>query len=161
MVESSDMRVLAMISEAEFEEFVLYLPDLRAWPSYDDFVMERDGYFIGSSWAGENVVQVEVPLRLFRCWVDLTGSSCSMESLDDFAKRRWLRARYPEWNMQLVRPEATSRVADRSGPLYIPVCLTAVEAWQRRILRVPAGSASTGGRDLARVIAEECLDPAD
>src|SRR5580692_4144679 len=96
MVESSDMHFFATISESEFYDFRLCIAELHAWPSYDDFVMERDGYFMGLSWAGENVVQVEVPLRLFRRWVDLTGSPCRLGSLDDFAMRRWLRGRYPE-----------------------------------------------------------------
>ena len=159
MVESSEMRFLATILEPEFYMFKLCVGELQAWPSFEDFAMERDGYFIGLSWAGENIVQVEVPLRLFTRWVDLTGSACSLESLDDFAMRRWLRARYPEWNLHLVRSKAPSRVADRSGLLYIPFCLTAVEAWQKQLLPVQSDEASNNV--LARVIAKECLDPAE
>jgi hypothetical protein len=151
------MLFLATILEPEFNEFRLYVAELQAWPSYDDFVMERDGYFIGLSWAGENVVQVEVPLRLFMRWVDLTGSPRSLESVDDFAMRRWLRARYPEWNLHLVRSKATSGVADRSGHLCIPICRTAVEARQEGILPVRSEEASNSV--LVDVIAKECLDP--
>lgn len=156
VVESSDMHFLATISEPEFHEFALRLPELQAWPSYDDFVMERDGYFMGLSWAGENVVQVEVPLRLFVRWVDLTGSPCSLQSLDDFAMRRWLRDRHPEWHVQLVRSKAISPVVDRGGPLYIPICPTGVDAWQKRL---PPEQASNNV--LSGVIAKECLDPAE
>jgi hypothetical protein len=158
MVESSDMHFLATILEPEFNDYRLCMAELKGRPSYDDFVMERDGYFMGLSWAGENVVQVEVPHRFFMRWVDLTGSPCSLESLDDFAMRRWLRARYPEWNVRL-RSKVTPRVADQSGLLYIPVCLTAVEAWQRHLFPIQSDGAFNSV--LAGFIAEECLDPAE
>jgi hypothetical protein len=153
------MHFFATISEPEFNAFRMSVVEIQAWPSYDDFVMERDGSFMGLSWAGENVVQVEVPLHLFMRWVDLTGSPCNLESLDDFAMRRWLRAKYPEWSVHLVPSKATSRVAGRSGLLDIPICRTAVEAWQKRLL--PAQSDGASISVLAGVIAEECLDPAE
>jgi len=159
VVESSDMHFLATILESEFHSFSLCVADLQTWPSYDDFVMERDGYFIGLSWAGENVVQVDGPLRLFMRWVDLSGSLCSLESLDDFAMRRWLRGRYPEWDVHLVRSKVTSHVADRSGLLYIPICPTGVGAWQRPIPHEQSDGASNSV--LAGVIAKECLDPSE
>jgi hypothetical protein len=160
MVELPDMHFFAMISELEFTGFKFCIADLRAYPSYLDFILRRDGYFIGLSWAGEVAVQVEVPLRLFTCWVDLTGSPCTLASLDDFAMRRWVRARHPEWNMQLVSSEASSRGDDRGGLLCIPVRREAVEAWKARLVRMQSDIPCAPGGDLARVIAEECLDPA-
>ena len=55
MVEVSEMHFLATILESEFQQFSLYVTELQAWPSHGDFVMERDGYFMGLSWAGESV----------------------------------------------------------------------------------------------------------
>jgi len=159
MDEPSDMQVLATILESEFPDFSWYLAELQAWSSYDDFVMERDGYFLGLSWAGENIVQVEVPLLWFMRWVDLTGSPCTLKSLDDFATRRWLRAKYPERSLRLVWPPATSPIGESGDFLDIPVCLTPVEARKKHSLPVQSDEASDNV--LAGVIARECLDNAN
>jgi hypothetical protein len=159
MGELSDMRFMATILESEFYDFSWYLAELQAWSNYDDFVMDRDGAFLGLSWAGESMVQVEVPLRSFRRWVDLTGSHCSLESLDDFAMRRWLRAKYPERSMRLVRSTAAPPLGDIGDFLDIPVCLTAVEVREKRLLLDQSDEASDS--ILAGVIARECLDNAE
>jgi hypothetical protein len=157
-VDTAETVVLASIFENEFHEFGACVEELRAWPSYDDFVMERDGYFIGLSWAGENVVQVEVPLRLFTRWVELTGSPRDLQSLDDFAMRRWLRAKYPNWEAHLVRPKAETPVDAPSGLLDIPFAITEAEASRNRLPSVEADGFSEHA--LAGAIAKECLDPA-
>jgi hypothetical protein len=156
MGEPSDMRFMAMILESEFHDFSWYLAELQAWSNYDEFVMERDGSFLGLSWAGETIVQVEVPLRSFMRWVDLTGSACSLKSLDDFAMRRWLRANYPQRSVRVVRSTAASPLGDIGDFLDIPVCLTAVEIRERRLL--PDQSDEASDNILAGVIARECLD---
>jgi hypothetical protein len=159
MGESSDMRFMATILESEFHDFSWYLAELQAWANYDEFIMERDGSFLGLSWAGETIVQVEVPLRSFMRWVELTGSPCSLKSLDDFAMRRWLRAKYPERSVRLVRSTAASPLGDIGDYLDIPVCLTAVEARERRL--PPEQSDEASDNTLAGVIARECLDNVD
>jgi hypothetical protein len=156
MGEASDMRFMATISESEFHDFSWYLAELQAWSSYDDFVLERDGSFLGLSWAGEDVIQAEVSLRAFMRWVDLTGSPCTLKSLDDFAMRRWLRAKYPERSVRLVRSSPSGEIGNF---LDIPVSLTAVEARETR--RLPEQSRETSDSILASVIARECLDNAD
>jgi hypothetical protein len=159
MDEPSDTQVIATILESEFPDFSWYLAELQAWSSYDDFMMERDGYFLGLSWAGENIVQVEISLHSFMRWVDLTGSPCSLQSLDDFAMRRWLRSKYPERRVRLVRPSALSPIGDSGAFLYIPVCLTPVEARKKHLMLVQSDEVSDN--ILAGVIARECLDNAD
>jgi hypothetical protein len=159
MGEPSDMRFMATILESEFHDFSWYLAELQAWSNYDEFVMERDGSFLGLSWAGETIVQIEVPLRSFMRWVDLTGSPCSLKSLDDFAMRRWLRAKYPKRIARLVRSTAASASGDIDDFLDIPVCLTAVEVREKRLLSEQSEEASDSF--LAGVIARECLDNVD
>ncbi len=155
MVEFSELHVIATISEAEFPEFSWCVGELQSWPSYDDFAMERDGYLLGLSWAGQDVVQVEVPLRSFMRWVELTGSQCSLESLDDFATRRWLRSRYPERSVRLVRSTSTPPEGERGDFLDIPVC---VEVPEKRAARKQSDEISD--TVLADEIARECLDTA-
>jgi len=158
MVESPEVHVIATVSEREFHVFSLYVSELQGWPSYDDFTMERDGYLLGLSWAGENVVQVEVPLSSFTRWVELTGSPRNLESLDDFAMRRWLRSQYPERSARLVRSTATAP-AGTNEFLDIPFSLTATAA--QEIGDSPGPSEKNPDDDLAGVIARECLDIAD
>ncbi len=157
VAETTEMVFLATIFEREFHEFRAFVEDLRAWPGYDDFVMERDGYFIGLSWAGEHVVQVEVPLRSFARWVDLTGSPRDLRGLDDFAMRRWLRANHPDWDTHIVSSKAAAAAASR-GLLDIPFFLSEGEARRKRLPIIQTGGASNDV--LAGVIARECLDPA-
>jgi hypothetical protein len=159
MDDTSDAHVIATILESEFADFSWYLAELQAWSSYDDFVMERDGYFLGLSWAGENIAQVDVPLASFMRWVDLTGSPCNLKSLDDFATRRWLRAKHPERSVRLVWPTATLPTGESSDFLDIPVCLTPLEARKKHSLPVQSHEASDNV--LASVIARECLDDAN
>jgi hypothetical protein len=159
MSEPSDMRFMATILESEFHDFSWYLAELQAWSNYDEFIIERDGSFLGLSWAGENIVQVEVPLRSFMRWVDLTGTPCSLKSLDDFAMRRWLRAKHPERSVRLVRSTAASPSGDIGDFLDIPVCFAAVEVRKRRLL--PEQSDEASDSILAGVIARECLDNVD
>jgi hypothetical protein len=159
MVESREVHVIATVSEREFHVFSLYVAELQGWPSYHDFTMERDGYLLGLSWAGENVVQVEVPLGSFARWVELTGSPRNLESLDDFAMRRWLRSQYPERSVRLVRATATSPAGSRNEFLDIPFCLAAAAAQETGVL--PGQPEENSDADLAGVIARECLDIAD
>jgi len=156
IVDSKHVRFLAMIAESEFASFKLRVSELRAWPSYDDFVMERDGYFLGLSWAGENVVQVDVPFRLFGRWIELTGAPSCLKSLDDFAMRRSLRSKHRDWRIHIVSPLETSYVAAESGLLYVPVHGDAGKK------HAAAGvSAERSDDGLAAAIAAECLDPAE
>jgi hypothetical protein len=159
MVEAQEVHVIATVSEREFHVFSLYVAELQRWPSFHDFAMERDGYLLGLSWAGENVFQVEVPLNAFTRWVELTGISRSLESLDDFAMRRWLRSQHPERSVRVVRSIAASPAGSRSEFLDIPVGPAANAAQEMRLS--PEPSEETSDAVLAGVIARECLDIAN
>ena len=156
IIGSSETHFLATISEADFPGFRSHIESFRAWPTYNDFMMERDGCFLGLSWAGVDVVQVETPLGAFERWIELTGSQFSLESLDDFAMRRWLRAQHPEWVVSALRLNSSTISADRVDRLYIPIYPTSLEGGRR----LPQNSDEVSDAELARGIAADCLDNA-
>jgi hypothetical protein len=157
IVEDSEMYFQATIPEPDFEDYSSCIQELE-FRSYDDFVLERDGFFIGLSWAGDNIVQVMTPFRLFKRWLDLTGVRRSLESLDDFAMRRWLRSEYPNWSAQFIDSAEIYRAPARSDRLYIPTRDASAETWRKRGRF--ARSAETLQANVAGAIARECLDPA-
>ncbi len=155
VVNVGDMYFQALMSEADFESFGVLIPELSG-RDYDDFVMERDGYFIGLSAAGETIVQCDVPFRLFQRWLDLTGLPCRLETLDDFAMRRWLRREHPEWGLRLIPTADASCEAHFGACLYVPIASINSEAYSDDQTLVKANLASGAGA--ARVLARECLD---
>jgi hypothetical protein len=156
VVDSSQMQFLAAIAEPDFSGFKSAVAELQSWPSHEDFVLERDGFFLGLSWGGVNAVQVEVPLRAFTRWVELTGAPASILTLDDLAMRRWLRARYPHWVVTLVRLKEAACANDQKGQLEIPVYPSAAGEGQSAPSRSDPGSDSA----LVSAILAGCLDAA-
>ena len=155
VVDVGDMYFQASVSESDFGGFSAIIPELIG-REYDDFVMERDGYFIGLSAAGETIVQFDVPFRLFRRWLELTGMPCRLDTLDDLAMRRWLRREHPEWSVRLV-PSADTSCQPHSGAcLYVPIAVTKSEAYSDHETLVKANLVSGAG--VARAVTRECLD---
>lgn len=152
VLEVGDMYFQAAIAEADFVGFRAIVPELIG-RDYDDFVMERDGYFIGLSAAGETIVQCDVPYPLFRRWLELTGMPCQLETLDDLAMRRWLRRQHPEWEVRLVPTDDSSCKAHSGSCLYVPIAATKSEAYSDDDTLVKANLASGAG-----ALARECLD---
>jgi len=77
--------VFATIDEREFAHARKIVAGFRRWESFDDFVSERDGQFIGSACAGQIVHQVDVSIQAFEAWALHAGVSTSIKALDAFA----------------------------------------------------------------------------
>ncbi len=120
------------------------------WPTYEDFVMERDGCFLGMSWAGMSVVQMDASAASFLRWLERTAAPPELRTLDDFAMRLWLRISFPAWG---VRPVGTSLAGEANGHLEIPLPPKTLGVGGE-LLDPPTESVGA----LAEAIARDCLD---
>ena len=77
---------IAVLSAAEFEIARRLMSDLSAHPSYDDWVDDRYGMFMGHSLGGDEARLVMVSLGPFLEWCDDRGLRPSESALDAFAE---------------------------------------------------------------------------
>jgi len=63
------------------------------WTNWREFREERDAQYFGLSLAGVTAIRQIVPLEAFERWTRLTGASCDVPGLDEFAAHwRWRSA---------------------------------------------------------------------
>jgi len=101
--------VFATIEEREFVHARNIVEGFDRWDSFDDFVSERDGQFIGLACAGQIVSQVEVSIRAFETWSSHSRVALSVATLDAFAAQIGAFRARPE------RLEAAAVPGEESG----------------------------------------------
>src|SRR5579863_8421823 len=87
--------IMAMISEEEFAWAQIVLPDLGAYPDYQDWLDCREGFQMGLAMAGVEVRLVDVALTPFLAWCRLTKTDPSERALDAFASMLLIFRRKP------------------------------------------------------------------
>jgi hypothetical protein len=87
---------LAWLGPRDFARARAWAPALWRWESYDDFVAERDGLFIGLGAGGVHARFRRVDFGEFEKWMRLTGAPATLDALDEFAAHCAFRADFPD-----------------------------------------------------------------
>jgi hypothetical protein len=124
--------VLAVLDERDFARAQAIIGGFDRWLSFDDFVSERDGRYIGLSCAGYEPQFASISLHSFELWTLHSGISASIPALDEFAARIHEFRLYPDLPVEGVAALDWSRDADigpRDGRFRIPIAADLYEKW--------------------------------
>ena len=84
---------VVMIAADEFETACAFIPELSAFPSYDDWLDYQYGRFMGWSLGGLDTELIEIGLEDFLNWCRNNQFSPSEHALDEFSRQIESRAR--------------------------------------------------------------------
>ena len=78
--------LVGVVSAADFERALEYIPELSNYGDYDDWLDSRYGRFMGLSTAGAEASLETVPLEDFLRWCASRRLRPSEDALDDYAQ---------------------------------------------------------------------------
>jgi hypothetical protein len=124
--------VLAVLDNRDFARAQAIITGFDRWLSFDDFVSELDGRYIGLSCAGYEPQFASISLRSFELWMLHSGISSTISALNEFAARIHEFCLYPALPVEGVATMDWSRDADigaRDGRFKIPIAAALYEKW--------------------------------
>jgi hypothetical protein len=108
------------------------------WTDRREFSDERDALFLGYGYAGVTAFRQLVPFGAFERWTRLTGASCDVMGLDEFAAHwRW-RSAHPAASI-VGRFRATSEEAcniSAQGARSVRIRAEVFQQWSKDFVRL-------------------------
>jgi hypothetical protein len=161
VVNIHNVRVIALLSRADFAYARDFIGDLRRWADFDDYCLERDGEFLALSSAGIAACQQRVLLCAFCRWIRLTGAGRTLADLDSFAALWRVRRAHPEWPVRgalVVRDAApTCKRLSSDQTLTIPIVKEIHVNWDKSVSSLKLFENANSINRHAALIAEACL----
>src|SRR5277367_328181 len=155
-------RVLAVLNEDDFARARSIIDGFERWPSFDDYVCERDGLYIGMSCAGHDAQLASISIRSFERWILHSGVAASIQELDEFAARVHafrLHPNLPIEGIPAVDWKSSGReIRPREGRFTIPIAETLYEEWLRTLSHLDIFTQAPSVDLYARILIESWAD---
>jgi len=150
----------AVLEPRDFDRARAVVDGFDRWDTFDDFVCERDGFFIGLSSAGEPAHLVAVSLGAFEQWATHSGVALSVESLDDFASRILAFRQNPDLMIEALPGVGGNRPVPRrrNWVVGVPIAFVLYQQWLETIARLESLSSPPSVDVYARLLMESWAD---
>jgi hypothetical protein len=149
---------LAVFEASDFDRARAVVDGFDHWASFDDFVCERDGSYIGLSTAGEEAHLVPVSFGAFEQWATHSGVALSVQSLDDFAAVILAFRENPGLAVEgWPGVDGNRRVPERNrrnDRLYVPIASVLYRNWLETLAHLNMASPPPSVDDYARLLVE-------
>jgi hypothetical protein len=154
--------VLAVLDCHDFARAVSVIEGFDRWLSFDDYVCERDGLFIGMCCAGREALCASISIRSFERWMLHSEASASIQALDEFAARIHAFRLYPDLPVEGIAVGDWNRsgqiIGPRGGRFAIPVSQTAYEQWLATLAQLEIFTQVPSVNIYARILMESWAD---
>jgi hypothetical protein len=132
--------VLAVLDCHDFALALSAIEGFDRWLSFDDYVCERDGLFIGMCCAGREAQLVSISMRSFERWMLHSGVSATIQALDEFAARIHAFRLYPGLSVEGMPLGDWNRSSQHIWPqgdrFAIPISQALYEDWLAALSRL-------------------------
>jgi len=155
-------RVLAVLDQDDFARARSIIDGFERWPSFDDYVCERDGLYIGMSCAGHDAQLLSISIRSFERWILHSGVSPSIQALDQFAARILAFRLQPSLPVEAI-PTAEWKssgedIGPRDGRFTIPIALALYQEWLGTLAHIDIFTQLPSADIYARILMESWAD---
>jgi hypothetical protein len=154
--------VLALLDRHDFARAQSIIEGFDRWLSFDDYVCERDGLYIGMSCAGHDAQLASISIRSFERWILHSGVAASIQELDEFAARVHafrLHPNLPIEGIPAVDWKSSGReIRPREGRFTIPIAETLYEEWLGTLSHLDIFTQAPSVDLYARILLESWAD---
>lgn len=154
--------VLAVLDRYDFARARSVIEGFDRWLSFDDYVCERDGLYIGMCCAGHGAQLASISLSSFERWILHSAAAASIQALDEFAARIHAFRQQPDLPVEGIPvvdwKRSDREIRPRDGRFTIPIAKAIYREWIGTLSHLDIFTAPPSIDLYARILLESWAD---